>query len=169
MTLDVELLKKTFNRAKNENGGLTQLGMSFYKRLFEKYPQVKPLFNTPAEEQHKKLMASVASIVSCVTNSDEMLPFLHAMGIRHLEYGTENTHYPAVNENLVSVLSEHLSVEGEWTGEMKETWDAAMTTVSDIMIDAANNPEQYKDELINAGYLPNGFKANSEKPWALAN
>ena len=54
MALDVALLKSTFERAKNENGGATALGMSFYRRLFEKYPGVKPLFSTPPEEQHKK-------------------------------------------------------------------------------------------------------------------
>lgn len=167
MSLDVALLKQTFERAKKENGGLTNLGMSFYKRLFEKYPGVRPLFHTPPEEQHKKLMASVASIVVAVTKPEEMVPYLHAMGIRHLQYKTESGHYAAVSENLVAVLAEHLSKEGEWTLEMETTWSGALQAVSEIMIEAASHPEQYKDELVQAGYLPNGFKSDTDTPWVL--
>ena len=168
MTLNVALIAETFERAKLENGGLRALGLRFYQRLFEKYPGVKHLFNTPPEEQHKKLMASVGAIVASVTQPEKMLPYLHAMGIRHLEYKTENAHYPAVQENLVAVLAEHLSVDGEWTDEMAENWNAALTVISDIMIEAANNPDACKQELLDAGFLPNGFKVSDPKPWEMA-
>jgi hemoglobin-like flavoprotein len=167
MSLDVDLLKLTFERAKKENGGLTRLGMSFYKRLFEKYPGVRPLFTTPPEEQHKKLMASVASIVASVTQPEQMVPYLHAMGIRHLAYKTENAHYPAVAENLVAVLKEHLSREGVWTEEMADTWNTALQVVSDIMIEAANEPEKYREELAKVGFLPSGFKPDTDMPWII--
>lgn len=168
MSLNVALIAETFERVKKENGGARALGLRFYERLFEKYPAVRPLFNTPPEEQHKKLMASVAAIVSSVTNPPVMLPYLHAMGIRHLEYKTEAAHYPAVQENLVAVLGEHLSVEGKWTDEMRKNWEIALETISNIMIEAANNPEKYKAELELAGYQPDGFrKNNTVKPWEL--
>lgn len=168
MSLNVVLIAETFERAKLENGGLRALGLRFYERLFQKYPGVKHLFNTPPEEQHKKLMASVGAIVASVTQPDKMLPYLHAMGIRHLEYKTESAHYPAVQENLVAVLAEHLSAEGEWTDEMEDNWNAALVVISDVMIDAAAHPEQYKDELLAARYLPNGFKVADPKPWEMA-
>ncbi len=167
MSLNVQLLRETFERAKKENGGATALGMSFYARLFEKYPQVRPLFKTPPEEQHKKLLASISSIVGAVEKPAVLLPFLHAMGIRHLKYKTQNSHYAAVSENLVSVLSEHLSKEGEFTEEMRSTWEAALKTVSDIMIEAADNPERFEAELAAAGFEPNGFKKNDPRPWVL--
>lgn len=168
MSLNVELIAETFERTKRENGGTRALGLRFYERLFDKYPAVRPLFNTPPEEQHKKLMASVAAIVASVTNPDVMMPYLHAMGIRHLKYKTENAHYPAVAENLVAVLGEHLSKEGEWTEEMKQNWEMAMDTISQVMIEAADSPEKYTIELQNAGYQADGFKANNPKPWELA-
>lgn len=168
MSLDVELLRKTFERAKHENGGATALGMRFYARLFDKYPSVRPLFKTPPEEQHKKLLASVAAIVGAVEKPEILAPYLHAMGIRHLKYKTENSHYAAVAENLVAVLSEHLSKEGEWTEEMKNTWEAALETVSKIMTEAADNPAQFEKELATAGFEENGFKKNDPRPWILA-
>lgn len=167
MALNVALIGETFERAKKENGGSQALGLRFYERLFEKYPGVRPLFNTPPEEQHKKLMASVSAIVASITKPDVMLPYLHAMGIRHLKYKTEQAHYPAVAENFVAVLGEHLSQEGEWTEEMKQNWEAAMDTVSNVMIEAANSPEQYAKELVAAGFQEDGFKASNSKPWEL--
>lgn len=168
MSLDVALIAETFNRAKTENGGLTTLGLRFYERLFEKYPAVRPLFHTPPEEQHKKLMASLGAIVSSVTNPDVMVPYLHAMGIRHLKYKTENAHYPAVAENLLAVLNEHLSKDGEWTQEMHDAWAGALSAVATIMIDAADHPEKFTDEIKQAGYQADGFKTNDAKPWELS-
>lgn len=169
MSMNVALIAETLERAKRENGGLRTLGLRFYERLFEKYPAVKPLFHTPPEEQHKKLMASIGAIVGAVTQPEKMVPYLHAMGIRHLAYKTENAHYPAVKENLLAVLGEHLSVEGGWTEEMRASWDAALDTVANVMIEAANDPGKYEEELLAAGYLPNGFRVTSDvAPWEMA-
>lgn len=165
MSLDVILLQETFKRAAEENGGAKALGLRFYERLFEKYPQVRPLFNTPPEEQHKKLIASVGAIVAGVTRLETLLPYLHAMGIRHLKYQTEEGHYGAVAENLVAVLEEHLSVEGEFTEAMRATWIAAIDTINKVMIEAANNPEDYVDEMSANGYQADGFRANDPEPW----
>lgn len=165
MSLDVALLRETFNRAKEENGGTKALGMSFYKRLFEKYPSVRPLFNTPPEEQHKKLMASLGAIVAGVEQPERLLPYLHAMGIRHLKYKTENAHYEAVGENLMAVLAEHLSKEGEWTPAMADTWKAAIGVVAKTMIEAADHPEAFREELTKHGYEVDGFKRNDPAPW----
>jgi hemoglobin-like flavoprotein len=168
MTLNVALIAESFERAKQENGGLRTLGLRFYERLFEKYPGVKHLFHTPPEEQHKKLMASVAAIVASVTNPEVMLPYLRAMGVRHIAYKTEAAHYGAVSENLVAVLAEHLSKEGEWTDELKANWEEALQIISDVMIDAAGNPEKYQEELLEAGFQKDGTKAAGLNPWEIA-
>jgi iron-sulfur cluster repair di-iron protein len=164
LEVDTMLLNETYTRLKSENGGTTAFGLRFYERLFENYPSVRPLFNTPPEEQHKKLMASIGVIVTSAGNPEALLPYLHAMGIRHVKYGTMNDHYTAVKENLLAVLNEHLSKEGEWTPAMHQAWDEALTNVASIMIDGANHPEAYRDEMVAAGYQPDGFKATG-KEW----
>ncbi|MGE0201168.1 MAG: globin domain-containing protein [Candidatus Melainabacteria bacterium] len=168
MSLNTTIIAETFNRAKTENGGPTALGMRFYARLFEKYPGVKPLFHTPPEEQHKKLIASLAAIVASVTNTEKLIPYLHAMAVRHLKYGTENGHYDAVAENLIAVLGEHLSAEGEWTDDMKTAWQEALNVVNSVMIEAASNPEKFKDEIVAAGYQPDGFRTGDNQPWVMS-
>jgi len=167
-SMNTKLLRMTFERARVENGGLTHLGKSFYSRLFAKYPAVRPLFTTPAEEQRKKLMASIGAIVAAVENVNILVPYLHAMGIRHLAYKTEASHYGAVGENLVAVLGEHLSKEGEWTQAMADTWTEPLETVESIMIEAANNPKAYEDELRGAGFDADGFIRGNDEPWKLA-
>jgi hemoglobin-like flavoprotein len=156
--MDLSLLQQTFDRAQKENGGTRALGLRFYARLFEKYPQVKPLFNTPPEEQHKKLMASLGVIVAGAGNTETLIPYLRAMAIRHIDYGTENAHYPAVAENLVAVLEEHLSKEGDFTPAMKTSWEQALTLIGGIMTETASNPQAYAQELAHAGYEANGQK-----------
>ena len=165
--MDIQVLRNTLERARNENGGLQNLGMSFYARLFSKYPGVRPLFNTPPEEQHKKLMASLGAIVAAADKPETLMPYLHAMGIRHLKYRTENGHYAAVGENLMAVLKEHLSKDGEWTEEHQANWSEALELVSKVMIEAADNPEKYAEELKAAGYETDGFRKQSNEPWKL--
>jgi hemoglobin-like flavoprotein len=168
MTLNAAIISESFERAKKENGGLKTLGLRFYERLFEKYPSVRHLFQTPPEEQHKKLMASIAAIVSSVNNPDVMLPYLRAMGIRHIGYKTEDGHYAAVAENLLAVLDEHLSKEGEWTPDMYANWKEAIDIISNVMIDAAHHPEKYRDELFQAGFQADGLRVGQLKPWEMA-
>lgn len=160
--MNVELLKNSLNRAREENGGLDALGMNFYRRLFEKYPGVQHLFHAPREQQQKKLMASIGAIVASVENPAKLLPYLHAMGVRHVQYKTEDAHYPAVSENLLAVLNEHLSKDGEWNQELQEAWEQALTAVSNIMMEAANRPELFREELKIAGYDEHGFRLNKE-------
>ena len=107
----------------------------------------------------------MGAIVGVVEQPERLLPYLHAMGVRHLKYKTENAHYGAVGENLLAVLSQHLSKEGKWTPEMQETWEAAIGVVAKTMIEAADNPAAYKDELAETGYEPDGFRKNDKQPW----
>lgn len=167
MALNPELLSQTLKRAVVENGGTHTLGLRFYERLFEKYPSVRPLFNTPPEEQHKKLVASLGAIVAGVTNTETLLPYLRAMAIRHLKYGTQNAHYGAVKENLLAVLEEHLSKEGVFGPELQTAWSDALDVVNSVMIEAASNPQAYIEEITKAGYQPDGFKANDSQPWLM--
>lgn len=51
---------------------------------------------------------------------------------------------------------------------MKNTWEAALETVSKIMIEAADNPAQFEKELTTAGFEANGFKKSDPRPWILA-
>lgn len=48
---------------------------------------------------------------------------------------------------------------------MQETWEAAIGVVAKTMIEAADNPAAYKNELAETGYEPDGFRKNDNQPW----
>lgn len=168
MSLDLEVLATSFERVQKESGGTRAFGLRFYERLFEKYPSVKPLFNTPAEEQHKKLVASLKVILKLASQPEQFVPYLRAMAVRHIDYGTKAEHYPAVKENLLAVLQEHLSKEGKWTEAMQQNWSAALDAVNAVMMETTENPEAYADELKAAGFQPDGSRQDQKAPWELA-
>jgi hemoglobin-like flavoprotein len=140
MALNPELLKACIERAKHENGGMAALGNRFYKRLFQHYPQVRSLFPEKMDTQAAKLMAALGWIVANVENADVFKPYIEDMAVRHLDYGTLQAHYPAVGENLLAVLEEHLSAEGTFTLDMKTAWADAYQAIADIMMTKAYPP-----------------------------
>ena len=79
---------------------------TFYDTLFQRYPQVRPLFaKTNMAEQQKKLGQALALVVANLERPDVLTTALHEMGARHVGYGTEPPHYDAVGECLLHALA----------------------------------------------------------------
>ena len=71
---------------------------TFYGRLFDVAPEVKPLFRGDMTEQRRKLMASLAVVVRGLSDLPSILPAASALAKRHVDYGARPEHYPAVGE-----------------------------------------------------------------------
>jgi len=106
---------------------------TFYRRLFNVAPAVKPLFHGDMTEQRRKLMASLAVVVRGLSDLPSILPAASAK--RHVDYGAKPEHYPAVGEALLWTLARALGPR--WTPEVASAWTAAYTTLSEFMIEAA--------------------------------
>ena len=107
----------------------------FYDRLFEIAPQVKAMFPADMTEQRKKLMATLAAVVSGLANLESILPAASALAKRHVTYGARAEHYPVVGSALLWTLEKGL---GEaWTPELAAAWVAAYGTLSGFMISEA--------------------------------
>ena len=104
----------------------------FYDRLFEIAPQVRAMFPADMTEQRKKLMATLAAVVSGLANLESILPAASALAKRHVAYGARAEHYPVVGSALLWTLEKGL---GEaWTLELAAAWTAAYGTLSGFMI-----------------------------------
>ena len=104
----------------------------FYDRLFEIAPQVRAMFPADMTEQRKKLMATLAAVVSGLANLESILPAASALAKRHVAYGARAEHYPVVGSALLWTLEKGL---GEaWTPELAAAWTAAYGTLSGFMI-----------------------------------
>ena len=144
--LNVDVLESSFNALAPQGEVLTK---KFYERLFEKFPDVIPMFeNTSVEEQHKKLWAALKLVASSLRTPGPLMEALEALGQRHKDYGAEPAHYNAVAETLLEVMQE---LAGDlWTAEVQQAWQDALTTIAGVMIKAAEAKPAAKKKAAKA-------------------
>ena len=112
-----------------------QAAVMFYDRLFEIAPQVKALFPADMTEQRRKLMATLAIVVSGLSNLESILPAASALATRHVAYGVRAEHYSVVGAALLWTLEMRLG--DAWTKDVADAWTAAYTLLSGSMINQA--------------------------------
>ncbi len=130
--LDVVTLESSFNLLAPRGEELVR---RFYDELFQRAPQVKPMFeNTTPADQQKKLLAALKLVVENVRRPEALAPVLTTMGERHQGYGVLPEHYPIVAESLVKVMKE---MAGDvWTDTIEAAWTQALNVIAKVMLDA---------------------------------
>lgn len=134
MSLNVELLEQSFAAVAPHGERLTDV---FYRNLFIDFPQVRPLFEgKDMASQKQKLLASLKLVVNNLRRPEELVPALESLGERHIEYGAEAAHYPAVGATLLKSLAE---IAGDaWTSELTDAWADAYNEVAKHMLNGAS-------------------------------
>ena len=112
-----------------------QAAVIFYNRLFEVAPAVRAMFPTDMSDQRKKLMSTLAVVVSGLSNLESIRPAASALATRHVAYGAKAEHYPVVGGALLWTLEKGLGAD--WTPQVAAAWTAAYTTLSNFMITEA--------------------------------
>lgn len=107
----------------------------FYNRLFELDPELRPLFSGDMEEQGRKLMSAISTVVNGLTRLDDIVPVVQDLGIRHVDYGVEDRHYGTVAEALLWTLNSGLG--DAFTPEVEAAWTTAYTLLATVMTEAA--------------------------------
>lgn len=110
----------------------------FYGRLFETYPEVKPLFKGDMKEQGRKLMAMLNTAVNSLDNIDALIGPLKHSGKAHAGYGVKAEDYDKVGASFLWTLEKGLG-DG-FTPDVKEAWTVVYTTVAGVMIEGAEYP-----------------------------
>jgi len=133
MGLKIELLEQSFAAVAPQ---ADKLADTFYTNLFADFPQVKPMFEqVEMSEQKKKLIAALKLVVENLRRPDALVPALEQLGLRHVDYGTREEHYPAVGATLLKTLAE---IAGDaWTDELNEAWAEAYAEVQKHMLAGA--------------------------------
>jgi hemoglobin-like flavoprotein len=130
MALNVELLEQSFAAVAPKG---QQLVDTFYRQLFREYPEVQPLFaGVNLADQKKKLLASLKLVVENLRRPDVLTEALHDMGLRHVDYGAREEHYPAVGATLLGALAE--TAGPAWNHELQQAWADAYAAVSQLML-----------------------------------
>ena len=113
----------------------------FYGRLFVLDPSLKALFNGDMEEQGRKLMAMLGSVVANLSKLETFLPAVRNLGRRHVAYGVQPEHYDIVGSALLWTLGQGL---GEaFTPRVEAAWTEAYTILATAMRDAAAEPMRH--------------------------
>ncbi|MFK8252362.1 globin family protein [Ancylobacter terrae] len=127
----LNLLRTSLDKTFAKSG---EVGLLFYRRLFELVPDARPLFTADMPEQGRKFMATLASVINGLEHVPSMAPAVRNLGRRHAGYGVAAEHYPPVGEALIWALGEGLG--DEFTPEMRLAWEKAYDLLSEIMLDA---------------------------------
>ena len=106
----------------------------FYRRLFEISPQTRRLFTSDMEEQGRKLLLTLATVVDSLDDLPSILPVAAALAQRHVGYGVRDEHYAAVGVALLAML--HGTLGARFDGETEAAWGTAYQFLSDTMIAA---------------------------------
>ncbi|MEO2047618.1 MAG: globin family protein [Pirellulales bacterium] len=136
MSLQVTLLEESFAAVAPQG---QQLVDAFYRNLFADYPEAEPMFaSVNIGEQKKKLLASLQLVIANLRKSEVLVDVLHKMGERHVEYGTLESHYPAVGAALLKSLAE---VAGDqWNDQLQTAWAEAYDAIAGLMMEGAAVP-----------------------------
>ena len=129
---DVEKLQFSFGQMVPKKD---QIAATFYRRLFEVAPGVKPLFKDSIEEQGQKLVLALKQIILSLKQPNELGGFLSNLAKRHVGYGAEPTHYEVVGGVLLQTFEEVMG--DQFTPELKALWGGAYGVIADAMIKAA--------------------------------
>lgn len=105
----------------------------FYAHLFSKHPAVRKMFPKDMSGQKNKLLASLVLVIQNLRNPEKLQPALIEMGRRHVAYGTEPQHYPAVRDTLVQVMADMAGKK--WSDQLTADWTAALSVVAAIMLE----------------------------------
>lgn len=109
------------------------LGETFYAKLFNDHPELRPLFPRDMNEQYIKLTDMLSSIIMRLDHQD--LNAIVEMGKRHVNYGVRQSHYTMVGNAMIWMLSKALGAE--WDQKTADAWIQCYTEIAALMQQAA--------------------------------
>ena len=128
----IQLIEESFAAVAPRGAALVA---RFYERLFEDYPQVKPMFKSEPHARQKMLLGALVLVVENLRKPEKMKPALEQLGVKHNDYQVVPEQYQAVGSTLLKTLAEFAG--DIWGSELEDAWGAAYGAISQQMIDVA--------------------------------
>lgn len=109
----------------------------FYEILFERYPQVRPLFGARSRDaQARMLQDAIVAALDHMEDAAWLTDTLGAIGAKHVSYGVTDEMYPWVGECLIATLAEHCGAR--WTGDHEAAWARVYGALTNLALAGAN-------------------------------
>jgi hemoglobin-like flavoprotein len=124
----IHLLRKSFSHVEPKAHIAV---LSFYRRLFEIAPGLRPLFRTSIEEQSAKLVEMLSLTVNLTDRPERLEMELRQLGARHVLYEVKDEHYDIFGRALMAMLADVLG--SAFTPATRAVWEEFFTFVADAM------------------------------------
>ncbi len=129
MSLDAALLQQSFALVLSRAPDLTA---RFYDVLFERHPEVRPLFSqNPRQRQEQMLARALASVVEHLEDAPWLTDQLAALGAKHVGYGVQPEMYDWVGDALLTSLAE--AAGPDWNETLRAQWTEAYGAIVSLM------------------------------------
>jgi len=133
VSLDVPLLRNSFDLIIARQPELTP---RFYEILFERYPQVRPLFGrNSGQSQARMLQDALVAVMDKLEDASWLEQTLGAMGAKHVDYNVSDEMYDWVGNSLIATIAE--TAANDWTPELEKAWTTAYGAISGLMLAGA--------------------------------
>lgn len=106
----------------------------FYGHLFDRAPDLRPLFPADMMAQGEKLAIALSVVARLAGDFPSLAPILDVLAQRHVAYGARPEHYPVVGAALLQMIDERLPAPRP--EPLLEAWGKAFAAISARMIAA---------------------------------
>ena len=114
---------------------LDQCVTCFYDDLFDRDPQVRPLFADDLIAQRGTLLHELLGLVAAADDLQGFLAHARVLGLRHQRQGIRAADYAFVGEALIAAIG---AVVGDgWTSGAEESWRRMYALIADAMLEGA--------------------------------
>ncbi len=113
------------------------VGDAFYSKLFNDKPSLRRMFPSSMNDQYRKLMDMLNTIIARLDHLNELSDDIAAMAQRHVQYGVRPAHYKLVGKALLWTLEKGLG--HDWTPDVSQAWITCYTILADTMITASQH------------------------------
>lgn len=129
---DIRRVQTSFRLAEQQAVATAQ---RFYHHLFRLDPALRRLFHGGMVEQGRKLIDMLALVSSRLDRLDELLPTVRELGVRHVGYHVQESHYMIARAALLAALQDILGAG--FTSATRQAWARAYDLLAETMIAAA--------------------------------
>src|SRR5262249_48097246 len=134
MALNVPLLRASFALVTERQPQLTR---RFYDILFQRYPEVAPLFNCSRRALQEEMLAqALIALMDHIEDNGWLSTTLPALGAKHVAYGVTDAMYEWVGECLLAAIAE--AAGDDWTDDLAAVWSDAYGAVAGLMLNGAH-------------------------------
>ncbi|SDI68589.1 NO-inducible flavohemoprotein [Alteribacillus bidgolensis] len=129
----------------------------FYKRMFERNPELLNVFNQTNQKKGRQPQALAHAVLAAAKNIDQLeniLPVVNQIAHKHRSLQIKPEQYPIVGENLLAAIKEVLGDAA--TDDVLSAWEEAYGVIADVFISVEQ--KMYEETAQQSGGW-DGFRA----------